>query len=144
MTKSQSLKKKIKKIKGKGKVAKRRNGRDINKDNLTALERSILNMLLQSEQPVSVKDIAVEMYGEEVAAEAAGKDSVRTIRNALRIPKAMDLITPLGGGKYAASQRLKQWGFKAAEKTAMAWKAVREQRRQEARDKAQPEAGQSS
>ena len=129
MSKSESLKKKITQVRGKGKPAKRRNGRDINKDNLTAIERSILNFLLNSKEPVSVKQIAVEMYGEEVTAEAKGKDSVRTIRNALRIPKAMDLVVPIGDGTYTVSERFQKWGFKAAVKTASSWKADRELRR---------------
>jgi len=133
MTKSQSLKKKINKIRGKSKPAKRKNGRDINKDNLTDIERNILNMLLQREQPASVKDIAVEMFGDEVEAEAKGKDSVRTVRNALRIPKAMGLINPIGTGKYEASAEMREWGFKLAERVAMTWKLDRDTRRQAAR-----------
>lgn len=133
MTKSQTVKKKIRQVRNKGKVAKKRsNGRDIGKDNLTALERSILNFLVNSNRPVSVKEIAVEMYGEEVVAEGKGIESVRTIRNALRIPKAMDLVSPEGNGMYAASTRFKKWGFSAAEKTAAAWKQERENRRKEA------------
>lgn len=135
MTKSQSLKRRIRKVRGRNMGNKRMNGRDINKDNLTSLERDILNMLLQRNEPVSVKDIAVEMFGADVVAEAKGKESVRTIRNALRIPKSMDLLIPVGSGKYMASQRLQQWGFKAAEKTAMAWKEARDKRRQEALEK---------
>lgn len=132
MTQSQSVKKKIRQVRNKGKVAKRRNGRDINTDNLTALERSILNFMASEKEPVTVKQIAVEMYGEEVAAEGKGEDSVRTIRNALRIPKAMDLITQSDGtGTYTVTDRYKKWGLKAAEKTAAAWKEEREHRRQE-------------
>lgn len=132
MTQSQTVKKKIRQVRNKGKVAKRRNGRDINTDNLTALERSILNFMANENEPVTVKQIAVEMYGEEVAAEGKGEDSVRTIRNALRIPKAMDLITQSNGtGTYTVTDRYKKWGLKAAEKTAAAWKEERERRRQE-------------
>lgn len=133
MTKSQSLKKKINKIRGKSKPAKRKNGRDISKDNLTDVERNILNMLLQKDEPVSVKDIAVEMFGENVSAEAKGKDSVRTVRNALRIPKAMGLINPVGSGKYEASEEMREWGFKLAERVAMTWKLDRDTRRQASR-----------
>jgi repressor of nif and glnA expression len=131
--KSKTLQKKIDKLRGKDKpkVAKKRNGRDISDDNLTALERSILNFLAESDEPVSVKQIAIQMYGEDVVAEAKGKESVRTIRNALRIPKAMDLITPEGSGMYSASKSFKKWGFKAAKDTAAAWKADRDSRKAE-------------
>lgn len=136
MTKSQSVKRKIRQVRNRGKSngkgVKSSTGRDIDTDNLTELERSILSFMKDVDYPVSVRDIAVQMYGEEVEAEGKGKTSVRTIRNALRTPKAMDLITQSDGtGKYSVSTRFRKWGFTAAEKTAAAWKTEREQRRGE-------------
>ena len=137
MSKSQTVKKKIQQVRNKGKegkVAKKGNGRDINKDNLTDLERSILSFMAQHEEPVSVKEIAVHMFGEDVAPEGKGANSVRTIRNALRIPKAMDLITMSdGSGKYTVTDRYLKGGLKAAEITAESWRKAREAQRSEVR-----------
>lgn len=132
ITKSPSVQKKIRHAKNRGRPMKRRNGRDINEDNLTELERSILDFMKDTGEPISVRDIATELFGSDVAAEAKGRDSVRTVRNALRIPKAMDLISQSDGtGTYTITERYRKWGLKAAEKTAAAWKLERERRRME-------------
>lgn len=136
MEKSKSAQKRIRTVRNRGKKngksSKSSTGRDINTDNLTDLERSILEFMVKVGSPVSVRDIATEMFGSDVESEGKGKESVRTIRNALRTPKAMDLITQSdGSGTYSVTTRFRKWGLVAAEKTAAAWKSEREQQRRE-------------
>ena len=104
--------------------------RDINDDNLTQIERDILTLLKDRGVCMSVKEIAFCLLGSDVSAEARGETSVRTIRNALRIPKAMGLISHTNlRGTYIITESFSKFGFQAAEKTAAAWKARREERR---------------
>lgn len=103
-----------------------RSKRDINKDNLTEVERSIIKFMLSRENPVSVKEIAEEMYGSDVKPEATGHSSIRTIRNALRIPKDMKLIEPVYRGVYKVSDELRERGLEA---TFIAAKILKESRR---------------
>lgn len=120
--------------KGNGMIRKRRNRRDINNDNLTEIERRLLTLLSTPGGPMSVKEIATALLGSNIEAEAKGKDSVRTIRNALRVPKAMGLLKHAKAkGHYEVTDIFREHGFEAAIKTAAAWKAGRRQRRAQLR-----------
>lgn len=116
-------------------VKRNRFRRDISVDNLTQIERDILKLLQQGDSPMNVKEIAYSLLGPDVSAEARGEISVRTIRNALRIPKAMGLIRHANSrGSYIITESFRKFGFLAAEKTAAAWKTSREERRRRRRE----------
>ena len=116
---SQSVRQKIQKVRGKH--------RDIDTDNLTTLEKSILGYILRNEEAVTVKDIAGFLYGDDVAAEARGKDSVRKVRNALRVPKAMGLVDyGEEKGSYVATKDFKKRQFDLAVEKAAEWKKERQ------------------
>lgn len=112
-----------------------RRKRSINDDNLTDIERDVLSLLLDAERPMGVREIALYILGPSVKAEAKGEDSVRTIRNALRIPKAMGLLRHTDSrGTYTVTETFRKFGFYAAEKTAEAWRIGRERRNKEAKE----------
>ena len=115
-------------------IRKRRNRRDINSDNLTDIERQLLILLATPGRPMSVKEMAESLLGPDVDAEARGKDSVRTVRNALRVPKAMGLLKHAAAkGHYEVTETFEKYGFEAAVRTAAAWKVGRAARRAQLR-----------
>jgi len=121
VTKSEKLKERIENIRTSKKgVAEKMHFTERAKwdDNLTVLERRVLRYLANRSKGVDVKTIAVAFFGEDVPVEAYGMDSVRSIRNALRVPKSMGLIEPIGKGLYVASDKFKSRGFEFAREVA--------------------------
>lgn len=114
---------------------KTRRSRSIWEDNLTMLERDILILLRGAKRPMTAKEIAAHLFGPSVKAEAKGEDSVRTVRNALRIPKSMGLLMPSGErGSYTITETFMEYSFYAAQKTAEAWRKERDVRRKEKKE----------
>lgn len=121
MTKSQYLKKRISEVRGENKS---KTDRDPS-DNLIPLERSILEILSNAREPIGAKEIAVHLFGSDVTSEGKGVNSVRTVRNALRVPKSMGLLKQVDVGKYSISDDFKSCGMDFAVKMASEMKITR-------------------
>lgn len=96
--------------------ATRTNDRDRKGDGLREFERKLIKVV-EKHGPISIKNLAEKMFGKNVPGEADGKDSVRTIRNAVRKPVQYGLLQRPENGQIEVTNAYKKSGLTVAEKS---------------------------
>lgn len=106
--------------------------RDVNRDNLKPFEWSVIQFMSATSRPVTVQEIAEALIGEDAPQEAKGEKSLRTVRNALRMPKDMGIVETNGKrGVYTLSEGFKSYGRDFVVQQAARIKFERELRREQ-------------
>lgn len=87
-------------------AADRKIDRDKDGDGLRPIERTVITAVADEGEPLSIVGLAHRMFGENCGSE--GPESVRTIRNAARVPVRFGILESGGRGKLQTSTAYKR------------------------------------